>query len=52
MTSPRFHALFGGPPRQPESPLEQRHMDLSASVQAVAEEIVLNAARHCMRRRG
>src|SRR6516225_5525288 len=26
MTGRRFHGLFGGPPRRPESPLEQRHM--------------------------
>src|SRR5262249_13122846 len=35
MTGPRFHELFGGPPRQPESRLEQRHMDVAASVQKV-----------------
>jgi carbamoyltransferase len=50
MTSPRFHALFGGPPRQPESELTQRHMDLAASVQAVTEEIVLGIGRELHRR--
>jgi carbamoyltransferase len=45
MTSPRFHALFGGPPRTPESELDQRHCDLAASIQAVTEEIVLRMAR-------
>ena len=30
MTHRRFHDLFGGPPRQPEQSLEQRHMDLAA----------------------
>ena len=40
MTNARFHDLFGGPPRQPESPLAQRDMDLAASVQAVTEEAV------------
>ena len=39
MTNGRFHRLFGGPPRKPESPLEQRHMDLAASIQAVTEEV-------------
>ena len=34
MTNRRFHHLFGGPPRSPESPLEQRHMDLAASIQS------------------
>ena len=45
MTNARFHALFGGPPRQPEAELTQRDMDLAASVQAVTEEIVLRLAR-------
>jgi carbamoyltransferase len=45
MTNERFHALFGGPPRGPEEPLTQRHMDLAASIQAVAEEIVLRLTR-------
>jgi carbamoyltransferase len=45
MTNERFHALFGGPPRKPEEPLTQRHMDLAASVQAVTEEIVLRLTR-------
>lgn len=46
MTSDKFHALFGGPPRQPESPIGPRHMDLAASVQVITEEAVLGAARH------
>jgi carbamoyltransferase len=46
MTSARFHDLFGGPPRAPESEITQRDMDLAASVQAVTEEIVLRMARH------
>jgi carbamoyltransferase len=46
MTHPRFDALFGGPPRKPESPITQREMDLAASVQAVTEDIVLRMVRH------
>jgi carbamoyltransferase len=46
MTGRRFHDLFGGPPRPPESMLEQRHMDLAASIQAVTEEVMLRIARH------
>ena len=46
MTGPRFHALFGGAPRAPESPIEQRHMDLAASIQAVTEDVILRMARH------
>src|SRR5262249_7191594 len=41
MTNRRFHKLFGGPPRSPESNLEQRHMDLAASIQKVTEEVVM-----------
>lgn len=46
MTSRHFHKLFGGPPRKPESDLTRRDMDLAASVQAVAEEVVLRIAKH------
>ncbi len=52
MTNQRFHALFGGPPRPPESQIEQRHMDLAASVQLVTEEILLKMARHAHRLTG
>ncbi|MCP5430072.1 MAG: carbamoyltransferase [Chromatiaceae bacterium] len=45
MTSAAFDDLFGAPPRQPEDPLTQRHMDLAASVQAVTEEAVLRMTR-------
>jgi carbamoyltransferase len=46
MTSERFHDLFGGPPRKPESFLTQKDMDIAASIQKVCEEIVLRVARH------
>ncbi len=46
MTSDRFHSLFGGPPRPPESQITQKEMDLAASIQVVTEEIVLKAAAH------
>ncbi|MEO6185331.1 MAG: carbamoyltransferase [Steroidobacteraceae bacterium] len=45
MTSDKMHRVFGGPPRQPESMLTQREMDLAASIQAVTEEIVIKLAR-------
>jgi carbamoyltransferase len=51
-TSRRFHHLFGGPPRLPESPLRQRDMDIAASIQAVTEEIVLRMGRHVQQRTG
>jgi carbamoyltransferase len=46
MTGPKFHALFGGGPRRPETALTQHHMDLAASIQRVTEEVMLRAARH------
>ncbi len=52
MTNDRFDALFGGPPRLPESPLEQRHMDLAASIQAVTEDVVLAMANEAHRLTG
>ena len=52
MTSRRFERLFGGAPRQPESPLTQREMDLAASIQKVMEEILLRMARHVHARTG
>jgi carbamoyltransferase len=45
MTSPRFHALFGGEPRNENAPLTQREMDLAASIQAVTDEVVLRLTR-------
>jgi carbamoyltransferase len=52
MTSEKFHALFGGPPRQPEARLTQREMDLAASIQEVTEEVMLRLARHVQRETG
>jgi carbamoyltransferase len=45
MTAEPFHALLGGPPRRPDEPLTQRHMDLAASIQSVIEDAVLLQAR-------
>jgi carbamoyltransferase len=45
MTNDRFHALFGGPPREPDEWMNQRHMDLAASIQAVTDEVVLRLTR-------
>jgi carbamoyltransferase len=45
MTNAKFDRLFGGPPRDPDEPLEPRHMDLAASVQAVTEEAVRRLVR-------
>jgi len=46
MTSVKFHQLFGGPPRSPETFITQKEMDLAASIQRICEEVVLRAGRH------
>jgi carbamoyltransferase len=46
MTSNKFHKLFGGPPRQPESEVTQKEMDLARSVQEVTEEAMLRIGKH------
>jgi carbamoyltransferase len=52
MTNGKFDGLFGGPPRQPESPLTQREMDLARSVQEVTEEVMLRLSRTLHRETG
>jgi carbamoyltransferase len=52
MTNERFDSLFGGPPRQAESPVTQREMDIAASIQKVTEEVVLRLARTLQRETG
>jgi carbamoyltransferase len=46
MTNERFNELFGGAPREPESRITRREMDMAASIQKVTEEVVLKIARH------
>ncbi|OGW86635.1 MAG: hypothetical protein A3C35_07535 [Omnitrophica bacterium RIFCSPHIGHO2_02_FULL_46_11] len=46
MTNSKFHELFGGPPREPETEISKRDMDLAKSVQVVTEEVMLRMARH------
>ena len=46
MTNEKFHKLFNGKPRKPESKLTQKEMDLARSVQDVTEEIVLKLGNH------
>jgi carbamoyltransferase len=49
MTNQRFARLFNGPPRQPETEITQREMDIAASIQAVTEEAVLRMVNHVYR---
>ena len=52
MVNKKFEQLFGGPARRPEAPLTQREMDIAASIQMVAEEAMLNAAKYVHRQTG
>jgi len=45
MTNRAFDKLLGGPPREPESRLAQREMDLARSIQEITEEVVLKMTR-------
>src|SRR5262249_4111981 len=45
MTNEKFSALFGDPPRKPETWLTQKDMDLARSIQEVTEEVMLRLAR-------
>jgi carbamoyltransferase len=49
LTNDAFDDLFGGPPREPESRITRREMDLAASIQLVTEEIVDKLCRHLAR---
>ncbi len=46
MTNEAFHELFDGPPREPESRITRREMDLAASIQLVTEEVVSKLCVH------
>lgn len=46
MTNAAFAELFGGAPREPETEITQREMDIAASIQAVLNDIMLRMARY------
>ncbi|MFA6350612.1 MAG: carbamoyltransferase N-terminal domain-containing protein, partial [Candidatus Omnitrophota bacterium] len=48
----RFESLFGLPARVPESEISRHYMDIAASAQAVAEEILLKVSRYVYKRTG
>src|SRR5215470_17258470 len=52
MTNRVFDRLFGGPPREPESKLTQREMDLARSIQEITEEVMLKMSRYAHRETG
>lgn len=45
MTNRKFDKLFGGPPRQSETDISQKEMDIARSIQEVTEEVVLRLAK-------
>jgi carbamoyltransferase len=52
MTNGHFDKLFGGKPREAESKLTRREMDIAASIQEVTEEIVLRIGRYVQQKTG
>ncbi len=52
MTNDKFDDLFGRPVRSEEAQLEQFHMDMAASVQAVTEEIVSRLVKSLVQETG
>ena len=46
MTSGKMEKLLGGKPRQRETRITQRDMDIAASVQKITEEVLLKMAGH------
>src|SRR6185437_5245867 len=46
MYTPHLLELLGKPPRQPNEPIEQFHMDLASSAQQVLEEVLLEKIRY------
>ena len=53
MTNEKFHKLFGQSPRNPQrEKITQFHMDIAASIQNVAEEIMINLAKSIQKEYG
>lgn len=52
MTNEKFNRLFGGPPREPETNLTQKEMDIARSLQEVTEEIVIKLGNHVYKETG
>ena len=48
MTSEKFHDLFQGRPRKPETPITQKEMDLARSIQEVTETLMERMVKHAM----
>ena len=45
MTNEKFNRLLGGVPRNPETEISQRDMDIAASIQKVTEEVLIKLVK-------
>ena len=52
MVGKKFFRLFDGPPRKSGEEITQRHMDLAASIQKVAEDLVLGIVSNIAKETG
>ena len=52
MTNDKFHDLFGGLPREPESIITIKEMNIAASIQRVIEERIIDLARYAKKETG
>ena len=52
MTNSAFDRVFGARPRQPESKITQREMDLARSIQVITEEVMLKMTAHVHKETG
>lgn len=52
MTKKKFNELFGGLPRNRETKITQREMDLAASIQKVTEDILIKLAKSIAKETG
>jgi carbamoyltransferase len=52
MTNGAFDEFFGGPPRKPETWMNEREFDIAASVQKVCEEVVLRMVNYIHKETG
>ena len=52
MTNDKFYDLFGGLPREPESIITIKEMNIAASIQRVIEERIIDLARYAKKETG
>lgn len=52
MTNDKFHELMGGPPREAESLITQKEMDIAASIQAVLNTVILKMGDYVHKQTG